>query len=155
MRIQDVAKKFPPFDKSAGEAAYLIQTGKFAAVEQAPKPAPNLQWQAQQGRFIQDYECPPLVIFSCSTCGAKGYTESQTGTAHKTTVVRHCGVVETCPDDVAAVYSRVFSQWKAKSKKLPKETVSSESPAHQVRAFGLRTKQELIQDQRLELAVRR
>ncbi len=144
MKIQDIERKHPPFDKSAGEAAYFISTGKFAAVQSAPKPAPNLTWGAQPGRFIQDYECPPLLVHSCSTCGTKGYTESQVGTAHKTIVVRHCGVAETCPEDVAAVYLRLFSQWKAKSRKLPKEKVSETSPVHHIHAAGLKTKAELI-----------
>ncbi len=144
MKIQDIEKKYPPFDKSAGEAAYLIATGKFEAVQSTPKPAPNLQWNAQPGRFIQDYECPPLLIHSCATCGHRGYTESTIGTAHSTTVVRHCGIAESCPDDVAEKYLRLFREWKSKSKKLPKETVSASTPRHLLARAGVKTKEELI-----------
>jgi hypothetical protein len=126
--IQDVQKQHPPFHEPAGKAAYLIETGKFFAVQPEVKKAiPNLQWAARPGVREGDYQFPPQIFHSCDSCGTKGWTESQVGTAHTSVTVRHCGVVERCPSDVAAKYLELFNAWKSRSRKKPdgKSSVSA------------------------------
>src|SRR5882762_7694015 len=127
---------------SVGKA--LINAGLAEEVLPQVKKVGTAKWSAQLGRFIQDFECPPIVLFSCDVCGSKGYTESRKGTAHEA-VARHCGIAESCPADVAEAYSKLFSQWKAKSKsnKQPKETVSPSTPKHLLIRAGVKTKEEL------------
>ena len=63
MKLQDVEKKFPPFDKPAGEAAYLISTGKFEKyVPPYNAPVPDLKWFAQAGDAIEDIGGAPRAL---------------------------------------------------------------------------------------------
>lgn len=152
MLIQDVEKKHPPFHEPAGKAAYLIETGKFAAVvpPEISKPVEPVQWSARSGQRIGDYEYPPSVYYKCPTCKQSGRITSETGKAHQTAKFGHvCGGPrqETCPADVAATYLRLFKEWRAKSQKrtdradlLPKNNVD----ALLAREFGIKDKDSLI-----------
>ena len=105
MKLQDVGKNFPPFDKPAGEAAYLISTGKFEKyVQPYNAPVPDLKWFAQAGDAIEDVSYPPSICYSCGTCGSKGRISGPNAAAQ---VVRHCLVAESCPGPVAAEYARL------------------------------------------------
>src|SRR5260370_39648167 len=86
-----------------GVGKALINAGLAEEVTIQIKKLPDSKWSAQSGRFLQDYECPPFVMHSCSTCTQKSCVGPTNGTAHLT-VVRHCGVAETCPADVAEAY---------------------------------------------------
>jgi hypothetical protein len=150
--IQDVQKQHPPFHEPAGKAAYLIETGKFFAVQpEIKKPTPNLKWTAQVGVREGDYQFPPQIFYSCGTCGTKGWRENQVGTAHQTEIVRHCGVTEKCPADVAAKYLELFNDWKSRSKeerdKQKRNVVSKFTTDPRLyRAFGLKSREELISE---------
>jgi hypothetical protein len=132
--------------RSVGEG--LIAAGIAVEVQSqtATKPVPRLTWFAQRGPLVGDYEYPPSLHFHCATCDTKGVTESQRGTAHTSTVVRHCGVAETCPEHVADTYKRLFSNWKSKSRKpLRAERVSPAVTDRNVLAiYGLKTREELV-----------
>lgn len=85
---------------------------------QPKKPQPNLTFYVQRGARPEGpggAEYPPLLRWSCRGCGiGQGcYTESWKGTAHETTVVRHCGLVEKCPPDVAKEYLAAFNKWRS------------------------------------------
>jgi len=143
MKLQDKERKHPPFDVAAGLAAALLAQGYVKVEPEIKRPTPNAQWAARPGVREQDYQHPPLVAYSCSTCGVKGYCESQKGTAHRSAEVRHCGVVDRCPADVAARYREIFADWKSRSRR-PKTAVSGSTPSALNRAFGLRSREELI-----------
>ena len=106
-----------------------------------------MTWSVREGDRVGDYQYPPRLWHSCAVCGA-GYTDSQVGTAHKTVRAFHlppCGQrPETCPLSVAMQYEGMFKAWKSRSKRPPVEKISAASPAHHVRAFGLKSKDELI-----------
>jgi hypothetical protein len=145
MKIQDPKKEFAPFDVAPGLAQALLAQGYTEIKPVVPvKPPVELKWTVSQGPQEGDYQFPPRLFHSCSTCGVRGVTESTQGTAHLSAKIFHCGqrgVV--CPADVAAQYVKAFAAWKARSRK-PVEKISPVSPAHHVRAFGLKSRQELI-----------
>lgn len=152
MLIQDVEKKHPPFHEPAGKAAYLIETGKFAAVvpPEISKPVQPVQWSAQRTDRVGDYEPPPTVYFHCPNCGTKGHVSSEKGTAHQSASFGHvCGIgphQETCPADVAATYLRLYKDWKAKSRKPAAPKLSAQSDERVIRAFGLKSRGELVEE---------
>lgn len=123
------------FHAPSGIAKALIATGAVEEVVQLPPPEITVSWSTQRGRFISDFECPPLVTWSASN-GEKGYAESTKGTAHKSARVFIPGArPNTCPGDVAARYLELFAEWQAKSKKKngeikqpPVERVSAHTP---------------------------
>jgi hypothetical protein len=135
MKLIDPQGLHPAFDVPAGLAAALKAQGYKEVVE--PVKAETLvtvSWSVQRGRFIGDYECPPLITYSASN-GNKGYCESQVGTAHKTVKVRAGGRWHYCPSHVAEEYERLFAEWAAKSKKrTPVEQVSAQTPKHILQA---------------------
>jgi hypothetical protein len=116
MKLQDIEKKFPPFDKPSGEAAYLLETGKFIRYQEptTPETKPNLQWAAKRGARVDDYEYPPSVYYNCSKCGSKGEISGPNTTAH---LVRHCGLVEPVPAEVAARFKKLRENYLSRSKK--------------------------------------
>ena len=71
--------------RSVGEGLIAAGIAVLVESEVIKKPVPRLTWAAQRGPVVGDYEYPPSVHFHCSTCGQKGVTESQRGTAHTST----------------------------------------------------------------------
>src|SRR5208283_252239 len=74
------------------------------------KPTPQTRWRplrAEGGMY------PPALHHSCSSCGMNGTTESQRGTAHISARFCHCGVVDTCPEDVAELYLALYREWES------------------------------------------
>ena len=63
---------------------------------------PSTTWKALQGPVLGDYQYPPVIYFSCSSCGNRGSFEGPT--AHETQVFRHCHDAEKTPKAVAAQY---------------------------------------------------
>ena len=108
----------------------------------------EVRWHAQRGRFVEDYECPPIIVFN-ATNGTKGFVESTTGTAHKTARVSIPGQKPvTCPESVGQEYLRLFNEWAAKSKRrqsaiereaelLAGRTVSASTPRNILQAQGV------------------
>lgn len=120
MKIIDIAKKHPPFDKPDGEAAWLISQGGFVEYVEPTfndpiKPAPILIWWVAAGVREGDFIHPPALWYRCPACGNKGFTSSHIGTAHKTAKVFHCGLKGVvCPDEVQQEYVREFAKWDAR-----------------------------------------
>jgi len=115
MKLQEPEKKDPPFDVPPGLAEALLAQG-YVKIEPVVKAAvPNAQWAARQGVREADYQFPPYLVYSCSTCGNRQTTESKRGTAHLSAELRHCGVVDRCPEDVAAKYLELFNEWKSRT----------------------------------------
>jgi hypothetical protein len=103
MKLRDIEGRFPPFDKPAGEAAYLLSTNKFVKYETPYNaPVPDLKWFAQAGDAIEDVSYPPSICYSCGTCGSKGRISGPNAAAQ---IVRHCMVAESCPGPVAVQYA--------------------------------------------------
>src|SRR6266571_5255669 len=130
MKVQDPKKEHPPFDIAAGAWPFYKLQG-YTKEEVKAELLVTVNWSAQRGRFIGDYEAPPLITYSASN-GTKGYCESQVGTAHRTIKVYITGQKPvTCPEDIAQVYLRLFAEWSAKSKRQRKpatEQVSAHTP---------------------------
>src|SRR5437879_4118779 len=127
MKVQDPKKEHAPFDIPAGQWPFWQAQGYTDQTEIKAEPLVTVNWSVQRGRFIGDYEAPPLVVYSTSN-GTKGFTESQIGTAHKTIKVYIPGQKPaTCPSHIGEQYEALFSEWKAKSKrrKPATETVSA------------------------------
>ncbi len=114
------------------------------------KPKPNTKFTPVMPKPIGDYQPPPGIMYSTVCCGSRGVCESERGTAHLSLVVRHCGVAEQVPDEVAAQYLELFNQWKSRARKpqLPK---ISASDTRFIRQFGMKTKDELITEAQAEL----
>jgi len=130
VKIQDPEKQHPPFDIPAGAWQNYKSQGYHQVIEVTkPEPVVTVNWFAQKGRFIQDYECPPIIVFSTSD-GVKGYVEGTKGTAHKTAKVNAGGRWHYCPEHIGEEYERLFAEWKAKSRKAPREQVSHYTPLH-------------------------
>lgn len=129
------------------------------------KPKLPLVWSVRDGARVDDYQFPPVLFHSCPECGIRGMTESAAGTAHKTTKLYHCGLrAVMCPPDIAAQYERAYAAWysrsgaairaaKAKAAASKEENAgpgfdpknsNHVSPVHHVRAFGLKSRDELI-----------
>jgi len=140
MKMQDAARQHPPFDAPAGMVALLKSQGFHEIVEVTkPEPVVSVNWFAQKGRFIEDYECPPIIIFSASD-GNKGCVESTKGTAHKTAKVNAGGRWHYCPEHIGEEYERLFKEWKSKSrgKAAPREQVSHYTPVGTLQAQGVK-----------------
>jgi hypothetical protein len=136
MKMQDAARQHPPFDAPAGMVALLKSQGFHEINEIKVEPPITVNWAVQRGRFIGDFECPPLITFSASN-GNRGYCESQVGTAHKSVRVLIPGQKPvTCPSDIAEAYLRLFAEWasKSKRKRAPAEQVSAATPKHILQA---------------------
>jgi hypothetical protein len=148
MKLQDPKKEFPPFDVAAGMAQVLLRQGYTEVKTFEPaKPYPVLKWWVSPGAIEGDYQHAPTLRHSCGVCGVRGETSSTQGTAHKSAKIYHCGIPGLmCPKDVAEQYTKAFDAWKARSRKRPVEKVSTETPAHQVRAYGLKSRNELIHE---------
>ncbi|HWZ97278.1 MAG TPA: hypothetical protein VN025_05910 [Candidatus Dormibacteraeota bacterium] len=117
------------FHAPSGIGKALIATGTVEEVLPEPKPAVEVKWHVQRGRYISDYEAPPLICWSAD--GNKGYCESTKGTAHLNAKVFIPGQKPvTCPSHIAEEYLRLFAEWSAKSKrrKPATETVSAHTP---------------------------
>lgn len=116
MRVQH--SSYPAIDIPEGAWPVYKAQGYHQVVNpEMLAPEVEVRWSTQRGRFIGDYECPPIIIFN-ATNGTKGFVESATGTAHKTAKVFVPGQrPHTCPTDVAARYLELFQEWAAKSKK--------------------------------------
>lgn len=136
-------------------AETLIAAGLATEVKPAvDKPRPNLTFSTGRGPVQGDYEYPPAIHHYCSTCGLKGYTASQKGTAHESVEIRHCGIAERPGPQVAGEYLRLFEQWKSRSRKLPAPKISS-ADTRFLSAFGLKTKEELIVEAQADLIMPR
>lgn len=105
MLIRDVEQKFPAFHKPAGEAAYLISTGKFEKCEAplTPKTYPEMKWAVRDGDPVDDMAYPPSIFYSCGACGNPGRISGPSATAQ---IIRHCGVAESVPEHIAAEYTK-------------------------------------------------
>jgi hypothetical protein len=117
MKLQDIEKKFPPFDKPSGEAAYLLDTGKFVQyVEPTLEIKPNLVWAVKPGPRVEDYEYPPFIRYGCTKCGQAAMVSGPNATAQH---VRHCGLVEPVPVHIAAQFKEMRGKYLARSKRKP------------------------------------
>lgn len=89
----------------------LIAAGLASeVVAEKLKLVPNLQFAARKGQVIGDFRHKPYLYFYCSTCGVKGTTDGPNTLSHE---VRHCGVVEKCPPEVAKTYSAFRAGWES------------------------------------------
>ena len=110
------------FHVPAGIGKALLLTG---VVEEVPVVKPGtdydpklaVRWIALQGSSSGVY--PPILRAICPQCKAEAWSDPESGTAHKTMVLRHtalCGYSgEACvslPEDVKATYLTLFKQWK-------------------------------------------
>jgi len=128
MKVQDPKRVHPPFDIPAGAWQFYKSQGYTNADEVVTEPLVTVTWRVQKGRFIGDYEAPPLITYSTSN-GLKGYCESQHGTAHKSIKVYIPGQrPETCPSHVGEEYTKLFAEWAAKSKRRKPSVVEHVSP---------------------------
>lgn len=127
MKLQDPLKQHPPFDVAPGQAAIYLDKG-YVEIQQTPDaPEITVNWSVQRGRFVGDYECPPLITYSASN-GTKGFCESTQGTAHRTVKVLITGQKPAiCPSHIGEQYTKLFEEWAAKSRRrkpAPAEKVS-------------------------------
>lgn len=102
------------------------------------RPAPTSKWYVREGARVEDYQYPPQLCISCG-CGMRQYTESEKGTAHKTAEARHCGIVDTCPANVAAQYEQIYAAWKSRPRKRAPEKVSAFTSNPRNLPLGLQT----------------
>jgi hypothetical protein len=124
MKLQDIEKKFPPFDKPAGEAAYLISTRRFEKYETPYNPkTPDLQWHVQIGDRVDDMQYPPSLGYKCGACGSLGRISGPNATAQ---IVRHCLIAESVPEHIAAEYTRLRAAY---LKKYPTKVKFNTAPA--------------------------
>jgi len=128
MKLQDIEKKFPPFDKSAGEAAYLLSTKKFVRYVETPTPEqliPTLVWAVKPGPRVDDYEYPPYIHYSCGKCGMATMSSGPNAAAQ---LVRHCGIVETVPEHIAEKFREMRGKyWERSKKKQPPQPGSNKA----------------------------
>ena len=116
MKLRDIEGRYPPFDKPAGEAAYLIETGRFVKyVEtQTPELYPVLVFAVKPGPRVDDYEYPPFIHYSCGKCGMATMSSGPNAAAQ---FIRHCGVVDQVPTDIATKFDEMRDKYWARSKK--------------------------------------
>ena len=121
MKLQDPMKQHPPFDVAVGAVQMYLNKGYTKVEPTTAKPIPNSKCGLKLGTRVEDYQYPPMLFWSCSTCGGRHWTEIEIGTAHKTSIARHCGVVETCPPEIAAQYEKIFAEWHSRKKRAPEK----------------------------------
>ena len=116
-------------------------------VAAAPKQTPKTNWSASEGRYAGiDYQFPPFVHCTCSTCGQRQWVENP-----KSFAFRHCGVAEQIPNTVLEDYERLLRAYQARSKKKkePALTVDTAVVDRQVmKANGIKTREELLLEHR-------
>ena len=141
---------------SAEVAETLIAAGLATKVVEAPagKSQPSVRFVTIPGPVVGDYEYPPAIRYTTDCCGDRGVCESQKGTAHLSLVVRHCGVVDKVPADVAAEYQAAYTKYTSRSRKKPQVKISASSE-RDVHAFGMKTQSELKTDAQVELLRKR
>lgn len=119
MKIIPIASDFQgdSFDAARPLAEYLISTGAFKAfVPMAPPRRPqDVSWSASPPVNINGVLEPPYISFHCHTCAYKGAASG--GTAHETQIVRCCGGVSKCPDDIAEKYKEYWKQYEPKRRR--------------------------------------
>jgi hypothetical protein len=119
MKVQDPKREHPAFDIAPGAWPFYKAQGytNESEIQKALEQEITVNWSVQRGRFIGDFECPPLITYSTSN-GLKGYCESTQGTAHRSVKVFIPGQRPvTCPEHIGQEYLRLFAEWSAKSKK--------------------------------------
>jgi len=108
MELQDKERKHEPFDCAAGMAAGLFASGAFIKVKPVIKQAiPNTTWEIRAGEKV---EWPPYLYCFCATCASRQHSEGPT--VHKTAKFLHCGVVESCPPEIAKHYVKARDDFK-------------------------------------------
>jgi hypothetical protein len=155
MKLRDLGSN-KTYDTPSEIGRKLVAAGLAEEVisdARAARPAHEIQFGVHDGPLTDDYQAPPLVTWRCETCGELGYTTSYKGSAHLM-VIRHRGTTAQASEEVAARYGKMFGAWAARSKKKPKDVVSASSPVTFIHAAGLKTKQELIAEQKSGLLTR-
>jgi hypothetical protein len=146
LKLQDPLKQFPPFDVAAGQAAIYLEKGYLEVKPvEPPKAAAVLSWSVRDGVREGDFQHGPWIHASCPACGEKWWTEGNSGKAHLSLKIYHCGQRGVmCPTDVAAEYLKRYAAWRVRSPKSV-EKVSSHTPLHIDRKVpGFKTREQLI-----------
>jgi len=157
VKIQDIQKKYPPFDVAEGLGHAFISQGTHveltSSLTAAAAPV-RLEWSVRAGSRVEDYDYPPVVRWKCVTpncmgydsgCKESGTIESFVGTAHKTAKIFHQGSKFTCPEHIAEEYVKAFAAWaKRVGRKPPKPAVSPATPLGLDRLLGAKTHEELL-----------
>jgi hypothetical protein len=111
MKLIDKERKFPPFDVASGQAVALLATG---TVEEYKPPTVEIKhicnFAVREGDRIEDYRCPPKIVWSCSVCG-NGSIEGPT--AHKQKLYHRApyGFAQEVPADVATTFIGSLRAW--------------------------------------------
>jgi hypothetical protein len=107
-----ITKTAESFHVPPGVGKALVAAELAVEIKPLPpsKPVPQTKWsplRTDGGAY------PPILHTKCATCGNTSTTESQRGTAHLSARFAHCGVVETCPDDMAELYLALYREWES------------------------------------------
>jgi hypothetical protein len=102
---------------AAGLATEVIPT--------KPKLVPRTEWAVGRGPQIGDYEAPPYIYSYCPNCSLKQSAKGPT--AHKTVVLRHCGLAEPVPAHIQREYEADLNAYNAKKKKKPETQQQKEA----------------------------
>lgn len=87
-----------------GNALIAAKLAVFVPTVKKKPTIADVNWLAVRGPVTGGIEEPPYLYFHCKGCGEKHYAEGPT--AHKTTQIRHCGIVSTVPSHVAGQYAQ-------------------------------------------------
>ena len=123
MLIENVDGKTPPYHVASGIGRALIATGAAReVVPTIPSPVPNTSWQAREGYRGPDYVEPPIIAYSCASCGVRGSFSGPT--CEKTQRLHHCGVAEEVPSDVQTTFRTLRIAWDRRHKQATKPSIS-------------------------------
>ena len=110
MRIVNLDGNTPPYDVASGLGQALIQS-KVAKLYEPPRleRSPNTAWLVVDGSRVDDYQYPPEIAFSCSSCGNKG--RSSGPTVEQSQKFSHCGIHEQVPAAIKKEFRTRRDKW--------------------------------------------
>jgi len=80
---------------------------------------PDTNWKVVDGNFVGDFQWSPGLVYKCATCGNGAVSHGPN--AHKIQF-RHCGIVESVPQDIANEYLRRREAYNKRGKRQPPTT---------------------------------
>jgi hypothetical protein len=144
------------------ETGRALVAAKLATevIPEKKKPVPNMQWEVRQGVKYDDFQEPPFIWSHCKTCGHKGTATTKfqgpntNPTAHLTTQVRHCGVIDLVPTHVGKQFVQMYAEYTKRSRKPPIPQKSVFQPNRTVEGgtnyqfHGIQSREALLAEQR-------
>ena len=126
MKLQDIKHLHPPLDAPLGMAEALLATG---TVEKYVPPTVEIKhicnFAVREGDRIEDYLCPPKIVWSCSICG-NGSIEGPTAHNQKLYHRAPSAFAQDVPADIATTFIGMHRAW---AKRFGKSRVNKDLAA--------------------------